>query len=283
MRVLTLNIWGYNNPYDYTLHRQATRGAIPGSRAAETQTASWPIRRGLIVNLIGMAQPDVAALQEVAVDPAVEGGRSSAEQIADRLVWNVLVASCVEGEGESLNAVALLSPHPIRERTRILLPDGRGRDSYLCLAADVEGPQGEIVALTAHFALAADGDRAHQIESARRILAFCQALPSRLRVVLMADLNAQPFEEPVQLLLREGEAFDGEPLRDAALFINGKTLPTMPSHAPAATLDYVLIRNLDAIACRTAAAPNAEGYYPSDHLALIAELQASKASNVQTS
>jgi endonuclease/exonuclease/phosphatase family metal-dependent hydrolase len=275
MRVLTLNIWGYNSPYDYTLHRQATRGAIPGSRAAETQAASWPIRRGLIVDLLGMEQPDVAALQEVAVDPAVEGGRSSAEQIADRLGWNALVASCVEGEGESHNAVALLSPHSIRERTRILLPDGRGRDSYLCLAADVEGPQGEIVALSAHFALAVDSDRTHHVESARRILAFCRELRPGLPVVLMGDLNAQPFEEPIQLLLGEGKSFDTRAtFRDAAALTNGRALPTMPSHAPAARLDYILIRNLDAIVCRTAGAPNAEGYYPSDHLALIAELQA---------
>jgi hypothetical protein len=46
VRVLTLNLWGYNNPHDYTIRRNTTRGAIPGSAAA-TQPApggrSWPL------------------------------------------------------------------------------------------------------------------------------------------------------------------------------------------------------------------------------------------------
>jgi endonuclease/exonuclease/phosphatase family metal-dependent hydrolase len=269
MRAVTLNLWGYNDPYDYTLNRNITRGAVPGSEAAKAPAASWLIRRQLVADLLAEIQPDLVGLQEVALNPAVEEGVDSASQLAGLLGWNVLVAPGHGQEGTSHNGLALISPHTIRPLAEIALPDGRGQDTYRCLACEVTKSEGAFVCLVAHFALAEETTRAHQVESARRILDFCKTLPAGHPVVLLGDLNAEPHREPIQVLI-------GQDARSGArsVFRNASNsdLATMPSHDPSVTLDYILVRNLRPKVAWTAGSPNADGYFPSDHLALVADL-----------
>lgn len=279
-RVLTLNLWSYNSPYDYTTRRSTTRGAAPGSIAA-TQPApgghSWPIRRGLILNLLQNEHPDIAGLQEVSRHERVEEGVSTAHQLGHALGWHVLFA---DGDGPPQasgvrNGLAILSPHPLRELGRITLPDGLGSESYLCLAGEVHTIDGPIIFLTTHLSLAVGEAemRTHQEGSVRRMLAFCRTLPPEAPVVICGDLNAEPGHGAIRMLLGEGE-IDEQPnrFRDAAMLATGAPLPTMPSHAPTAPLDYIFVRNAVVHACRTAGTANAEGYFPSDHLGLVADI-----------
>ena len=282
LRVLTLNLWGYANPHDYTVRRKITRGAVPGSPAATRPAPggqSWPIRRGLILDLLRSEQPDIAGLQEVRACPEVEHGLSQAHQLAQPLGWNVLFP---EGDGppdpgeEGDRGLAIVSPHPLRELARIALPDPEGRDTYLCLASEVQTPAGPFAFLTTHFALATarTEDRWHQKESVRRILVFCRTLSSQIPVVLTGDLNADPSQRSIRCLLGEEEigGMRGE-FQDAAVVATSSPIVTMPSHTPVVALDYIFVRGANVSACRAVGSPNADGYYPSDHLGLIAEMQ----------
>jgi endonuclease/exonuclease/phosphatase family metal-dependent hydrolase len=283
MRVLTLNLWSYNNPHDYTVRRHTTRGAVPGSPAA-TQPApggtSWPIRRDLVLKLLREEQPDAVGLQEVSTHPEIAAGQTAAHQLGDALGWQVLYA---EGDGPPLasgvrNGLAILSPHPLRELARIPLPDRDQREAYLCLVGEVRAPAGSLAFLTTHFALADDmtNDRTHQEESVRRILAGCRALPPAMPIVLTGDLNAEPGQRPVRCLVGE-ETIAGARggFRDAAIVATGAPIATMPSHAPTVMLDYVFVRGGTVRDCRAVGGPDSEGYYPSDHLGLIADFEPS--------
>ncbi|MGD9890845.1 MAG: endonuclease/exonuclease/phosphatase family protein [Dehalococcoidia bacterium] len=280
-RVLTLNLWSYNNPHDYTVRRNTTRGAVPGSPAA-TQPApggsSWPIRRDLVLKLLREERPDAVGLQEVSTHPHIAVGRTAAHQLGDALGWRVLYA---EGDGPPLasgvrNGLAILSPHLLRELARIPLPHRDQREAYLCLVGEVRTPAGPLAFLTTHFALADDvrDDRTHQEESVRRILACCRSLPPTLPIVLTGDLNADPGSRPVRYLVGD-DTIAGErgQFRDAATVATGAPIATMASHAPTVMLDYVLVQGGTVLDCRTAGGPDSEGYYPSDHLGLVADLE----------
>jgi endonuclease/exonuclease/phosphatase family metal-dependent hydrolase len=263
------------------VRRNTIRGAVPGSPAATRPAPggqSWPIRRGLILEILRGEWPDVAGLQEVRAHPRVEAGLSAVHQLARPLGWNVLFA---EGDGpsapdEGVRGLAIVSPHPLRELARIPLPDAEGRDTYLCLACEVSTPAGPLTFLTTHFALAApvSEDRAHQEESVRRNLAFCRTLPPGMPLVLTGDLNVTPELRPIRALLEEqggGVAPGG--FQDASVRATGGALATMPSHAPLEQLDYIFVAHADVEVCRTVGLPTPDGYFPSDHLGLVADLR----------
>lgn len=281
VRVLTLNLWSYNNPHDYTVRRGITRGAVPGSPAAIRPApggASWPIRRGLVVDLLRRERPDVAGLQEVAAHPAVAGGRNAAEQIAGELGWNVLYAPD-DGPAEpddQTAGLALISPLPLRSIAHLPLPEGTGEETRRCLAAEVTTRDGPLVFLTTHFALdrGVTGENPNRDESARRILAFCRTLPTGGPVVLTGDLNAVPHLRPLRCL--RGElAIGGErgAFQDAGARATGSPILTMPAQEPVVAIDYILVRGAAVRDCRPAGTPDADGYYPSDHLGLVADLE----------
>jgi endonuclease/exonuclease/phosphatase family metal-dependent hydrolase len=215
-RVLTLNLWSYNNPHDYTVRRHTTRGAVPGSPAANQPApggSSWPIRRALVLKLLSDERPDAVGLQEVSTHPHIAAGRTAAHQLGDALGWQVLYA---EGDGPPLangvrNGLAILSPHPLRELACIPLPDRDQREAYLCLVGEMLALAGPYAFLTTHFALADDmtDDRTHQEECVCRILAFSRSLPPALPIVLTGDLNADPGQRPVRCLVGE-ETIAGE-------------------------------------------------------------------------
>jgi endonuclease/exonuclease/phosphatase family metal-dependent hydrolase len=282
VRVLTLNLWSYNNPHDYTVRRGITRGAVPGSPAAmrPAPNGSWPIRRALILDLLRSVQPDVVGLQEVASHPTVEEGRNTATQLAGALGWSVLYArddGAPEADGR-VNGVAIISPHPLRELVRVPLPDRGGREDRLCLVAEARTGEGPLIFMTSHFALAGGvtEERTVRDESTRRILAYCRALPRGAPVVLCGDLNTVPSLRPVRCLTGL-EAIDGErgAFQDAGAAITGTAIATMPSQEPVVAIDYVLVQNAAILDCRAAGAPDAEGYFPSDHLGLVADLDLS--------
>jgi endonuclease/exonuclease/phosphatase family metal-dependent hydrolase len=282
VRVLTLNLWSYNNPYDYPAQRGITRGAVPGSPAA-TRSApdgSWPIRRALVLDLLRSEQPDVVGLQEVASHPTVEEGRNTATQLAEALGWSALYArddGPPEADGR-VNGLAIISPHPLHELACLPLPDRGGREDRLCLVAEARTSDGPLIFMTSHFALAGSvtEERAVRDESVRRILAFCRSLPCGAPVVLCGDLNTVPALRPVRCLTG-AEALDGErgAFRDAGAAVAGTAIATMPSQDPVVAIDYVLVQNARVLGCRAIGAPDAEGYFPSDHLGLVADLDLS--------
>ncbi|MGI8551995.1 MAG: endonuclease/exonuclease/phosphatase family protein [Dehalococcoidia bacterium] len=281
VRILTLNLWGYNNPYDYTVRRGITRGAVAGSLAATHEApggSSWPLRCDRILDLLRSEQPDVAGFQEVASSPWIADGRNAAEQLASALGWNMLYADGdgPPGPGDLRNGLALLSPHPLRELARLPLPDSQGRDTHLCLCGELMLQFGRVVVLTTHFALGNDTDEesAHQDESVRRILAFGRSLPPATPVVLTGDLNAPPNSRAVRCLRGQAQiAGERGTFVNASILASGASIATMPSHDPTVPLDYVFVANAHVSGCRPVGAPNMDGYYPSDHLGLVADLQ----------
>ena len=107
LRVLTLNLWARNGPYDR--------------------------RAALLRDQVRQLAPDLIALQEVASGPA---GSNQAEQLFGAHGYRVLYEPR-EGEFVGDPGLAVLSRYPVLDHTLINLPHGGP-----CLAARVEAPSG---------------------------------------------------------------------------------------------------------------------------------------------
>jgi endonuclease/exonuclease/phosphatase family metal-dependent hydrolase len=268
--VLTLNIWGFGQPYDYAIRRGITRGAVPGSAATKrpaTAEAVWVRREALIVSLIRAIGPDVVGLQEVGRSPDLLGGVNAADRVAAALGWErVSSLAVVDKVVEEERGLAILSPRTL-EPLGDVLRDGE----YGALAARVGvADGGSLVFVTAHLPL----DRGPQVSSERRaactsqVLAWCEAVPKETPLVVAGDLNSAPGTGTVEAFLEAG-------FSDAGTESTGQPIRTMPSHDPVVPLDYILVRGARVLGCRAVGGdPDAEGHFPSDHLGLAADLLA---------
>lgn len=100
------------------------------------------------------------------------------------------------------------------------------------------------------------------------LLTYLTTLPPSRTPVVAGDFNATP-DAPAIVRMRES-------LRDAwAVVHGGAGGATMPSHAPVARLDYLFVGAEPALIGATLLGdqPDANGFYPSDHLGVSATLR----------
>jgi endonuclease/exonuclease/phosphatase family metal-dependent hydrolase len=272
MVVATYNLWGFGEPWTYTAGRGESRGAVPGSRAATLRLPDglWPRRRALIARALQAVQPDLVGLQEVAWDPAA--GTSQAEQLALDLG---LACACEPAAG-----LAVLSRYPIRRREALSLPTG-GSDSQAALRAEIEHPEGALEVQVVHLTTRSEGPsyaasprkEAAQLAAVEDLLASLDALPAGRAVIVLGDFNNEPESATLQALTR---GTGKRALRDAWKAANPTDRGlTMPGQAPAVRLDYILVSPHLAVeqAVRFGQEPDADGFYPSDHLGVAATLR----------
>lgn len=268
--VLTLNVWFFSDPWWF----DPPRGAVPGSVAARMQPApSWPRRRDLIVRLIRREQPDLVALQETGRDDRWHlAGPNQGQQVAEATGYQVIYHPSQWGSSPRTPrweyGLSLLSRHPIVEADVLPLPHNpqRFRDvRRICQSAVVRMPWGELALFNAHLSL----DQDARLASARMVRLYGDRFAGTRPRVIAGDLNALPRSRTLGALTADGAYRDA--WRAACGAVAG---PTFPSHAPARTLDYILAgRGLTVRDARLVGhEPDALGYYPSDHLGVLATL-----------
>jgi endonuclease/exonuclease/phosphatase family metal-dependent hydrolase len=272
LTVATFNIWGLNEPWRYMAERGIVRGAVPGSPAVtkRSRTAVWPRRRRLLVQALEEADPDVIGLQEVRSGPAVDD-TSQAAQIAHDLAYTQVFLPTAEEGDEGLG---MLSRHQIVDTYVIQLP---WQDA---LHAVIACPQGVMDLIVCH--LTPRSEEA-QIMAAGVIQDYLEGLPQGRTVVVVGDLNAEPDSQTVQLLTApHASSAHPRPLRNAWRVANPSVAgPTMPSEAPTSQIDYILVGDGAEVlhAERLGMQPDRDGFYPSDHLGVVATLRVSATDN----
>jgi endonuclease/exonuclease/phosphatase family metal-dependent hydrolase len=262
MIVATYNLWGFGEPWRYTVERGIARGAVPGSRAATERPPEgvWARRRRLLAEVLSRAAMDLVALQEVCVDPS--DGRSQAEQLAGDLGSGHAFLPLTDidyGGAVYRSGLAVLSRFPVQKFAQIPLPGPEGLQQHAAHAV-VTAPAGPFDLLVIHLTPRSDTAQLAAIEQLRTYL---DCLTSERPRVVAGDFNCTPGSAPIQALsgasppLRDGWA---EVRPDDAGF-------TMPAEGPVVRIDYLFLsRHLEATAASVlGGVPDANGFYPSDH------------------
>ena len=248
----------------------------------------WDERKQLLLDEFEQLQPDVIALQEVALP------MNTAEWLAARLRGYAVHLTPKSGRMGAREALATLSRLPVREVHRIDL----GAQHRVAQAMQLDGPQ-PLTFVNGHFYWS-PGDSAQRAQQIRRIHAWIRHVhghePER-GIVVCGDFNGTPGSRSMQLMQEEfvsaHHAHHGaepaytvptplhisqSPLRIAALRLYNLALQRNP--APwRGTVDYIFVsRNLRVRACHVVfdrPASHDATLFPSDHLGLVADLDIS--------
>jgi endonuclease/exonuclease/phosphatase family metal-dependent hydrolase len=266
VRIATWNLWGRYGPWE---------ARAPGIEAS-----------------LRAIDADLVALQE-AWDA---GGRNQAEELADALGY----AACIYAHNLDFDGVrsgnAILARWPItRHEVRVLPRDaGVVRDDEgeerLCVFAEVDGPRGPIQMYCAHLSWRDDHSAIRQAQ----VAAICELVrenrPRSFPAVLCGDLNSEPDSDEIRMLTgRTSVPVRGVVFRDAWAEAGPPAAPgyTADNVNPWITgmlgrnqrIDYVLVGTPKlggvghVVDVRVAGNSAHEGYYPSDHFAVVADLR----------
>lgn len=249
LRLVTWNLWGRGAPKPYVEERGIVRGAVPGSAAlAEADPErTWSRRLPLLVGELADRVPDVVLLQECGVHDAGH----AATLVGERLGYDVVLGAPHPG------GLAALTRVP-RRRAGVMTLGAElyGYPAPIWLDVAVDGVELRVVCL--HLPLARLGSR----EPVVRELLACDELGGRDAVVVAGDLNAAPDDPLIRSIVEAG--FED---------VSGACGATVPNPDPVVRLDYLFVRanalRLDDVTADVFGdRPDAEGFLPSDHLAV---------------
>jgi endonuclease/exonuclease/phosphatase family metal-dependent hydrolase len=170
LKIVTLNLWGEQPPLER--------------------------RMQLAIEQLRQLAPDVVGLQEVRQVPGQVPNQ--AETLASALgMEHHFVPATPWGGGEE--GLAILSRHPIAERSVNELPHAVPTERRLLVGASVETPAGRVEVFTTHlnYRLADGGKREDQIVAVDEHAA---GAPSELPKILMGDFNATPDSDEIRFL-----------------------------------------------------------------------------------
>jgi endonuclease/exonuclease/phosphatase family metal-dependent hydrolase len=229
----------------------------------------WDERRPLLLAEFGALAPDLAGLQEVVFADERQHERLAAAVPARSYATfaaparypefgNALLVGAGAADGHEIVA---LGHGRVAQRVRVRLPGG----TTLCLAN------------THLHHTPGDADvRADQVGALCEWLA---AAPPADATIVVGDFNTAPVEPGYPAMVRAGwrsayrEAHGAEP---AVTWPSGIQAPTIDVEGPAACLDYVWVRGAVRVAgarlACDAPAPHDPTLYPSDHFAVVAEV-----------
>ncbi len=254
----------------------------------------WKQRREAIAATLAQIGPDLCGLQEV----WGSHGRNLAADLADRLGlhWCWVEASRARdtagGHDDEMSiGNAILSRWPITARAEVRLPTGDLHEGRAALHARIDTPAGSLPMFTTHLSYQPGGSQV-RVAQVRRLAEFvaehvtgCAYPP-----VITGDLNAEPGSDELRLLggLLTAPAAPGLVLLDAWRYAN----PADPgftwdlrngyqaaSVIPDSRIDYILVglpwRGRGRVrSAQLAGTAPVDGVWPSDHFAVVADLQA---------
>ena len=260
IRVCTLNIWNYNDP--------------------------WPTRRQLIANTITQHNPDIIGFQEIRHSGQKnENKQNQAQQLANLLpeytyIYRPAQQNPEKNEWEGL---AIFSRLPIQNSSFIKLSrdpnDNRDNHQRIVLRAQIQTPAGNLNFFNTHLSLSQQG----RIRTTQEITAYVNQYSGDLPSILVGDFNDTPDRPAIQHITQSAQLIDTwaqqNPNDPGHTFSNENTYVREKNHdkRKAHRIDYIFAQapknnTGQAITCqRIADQPNAEDLYPSDHFGLIAD------------
>jgi endonuclease/exonuclease/phosphatase family metal-dependent hydrolase len=259
IRVLTLNIWNRQGP--------------------------WEKRLPLLREGIRRLDPDLVGLQEVIDDR----GRTQADEIREGLGYEAAFGLAHDhGDGVGFGN-AVLSRWPITAARTLPLPTGTSDERRCLLACDVASPHGEIPFFVTHL----NWKFHHGVIREQQVVAIAEHLHdlapiAGLPPIVVGDLNAEPEAAEIRFLkglqslagkstfladcfaiAGEGRGFTYDPTRNPH---------AAPTHEYPRRIDYVLVRGPDEkvrgkpLAARVVLEELHGGVAASDHYGVLAEI-----------
>lgn len=226
LRVLTLNIWNRQGP--------------------------WEQRLPLIRAGIRALDPDLVGLQEVLDN----GGRSQAHEIADGLGYEVAFGVAHDLGGGVQFGNAVLSRWPIASSRPIPLPTGETDERRSLVFAEIGSPHGLIPFFVTHL----NWKFHHGIVRERQVVAIAEHVKANapttgLPAVLVGDFNAEPEAAEIRFL-KGLQSLDGKSTFFADCFALAGVGPgftydstrnpfAAPTHEYPRRIDYVFVRGPD--------------------------------------
>ncbi len=265
VRIATWNLWGRYGP--------------------------WAERMDPIAASMRAVGADIWALQEVWADDR----RNQARVLASALGYeHVVFGANLERDG-AFSGNAVVSRWPIRTHDVLALPRtaGDARDDEgeerLVVFAEVDGPRGPIQVYCAHLSWRDDHSAIRQAQVAEICRLVRERRPRTFPAVLCGDLNADPTSDELRMLTGQAAVpVPGVMFRDAWLTAGNAAAGATASNANpfnAAALDrerridFVLVGTPKlggvghVLGARLAGDAPVDGMWPSDHLAVVAELR----------
>ncbi len=242
------------------------------------------IRRGLVD-----LDADVIGLQEVLAMPGLP---TQADEILAALPgWHVFHAPAWNVGGGLTFGNAILSKHPIVDAEILPLPAPENLDQRTVAFARVETPHGAVPIFNTHLT--------YQLHLGSVRLTQVRALAAHVKrlapldcppPILLGDFNAEPDADEIRFL-RGLATIDGESVYFADCW--AATRPGEPGftfarenvyalkcHEPSRRIDYIFVRGPDRnlrgepLSCALALVEPVDGVWPSDHYAVVADIQA---------
>ena len=266
LRAVTLNIW----------NRQG----------------SWIDRLPLIRDQLAALAPDVIGLQEVLGFPGLP---SQADEIAAGLGWQVHYVPAWHLGGGLTFGNAIVSPHPLLDTASLPLPTPPGIDTRTVAFARVDAPGGPFPVFVTHltYQVYLGHVRCAQVRALADQVA--QLAPIDLPPpIVLGDFNADPDSDEMRFL-RGLTALGGASVffADCWLATGGDDPAAGPGHTyarrnpyalrsrePSRRIDYIFVRGPDRslrgepLAAQVALDQPTAGVWPSDHFAVVADIQA---------
>jgi len=265
VRIATWNLWGRYGP--------------------------WEERVAAITENVRAMDADIVCLQEVWQDDE----RNQAVDLARALGYEAPVyAANLERDGAN-SGNAVMARWPIARHEVRLLPRtaGDARDDEdeerLAIFAEVEGPRGPIQVFCAHLSWRDDHSAIRQLQVAEICRLVRSTRPRGFPAVLCGDLNAEPHSDEIRMLTGLAAVpVPGVMFRDAWRAAGNEDPGYTCSHTDpffAANLDtekridYVMVGTPklggagQVVAARVDGNRTVDGMWPSDHLAVVAELR----------
>jgi endonuclease/exonuclease/phosphatase family metal-dependent hydrolase len=265
IRIATWNVWGRYGP--------------------------WRERQPAIVDNLRRIDADVVCLQEAWQDDE----RSQPADLAAALGFDHVYAPAFEIHG-GWSGNAVLSRWPIARHSVVDLPmeGGGARDTdagekRVALFAEVSGPRGLVQVFCTHLSWRADWGGVRQAQVAEVCRFVSSTRPRPFPAVLCGDLNAEPGSDEIRMLtglaavpvrgvlFRDAWTVGGD--GSAGATITARNPYIAASLDPEMRIDYVLAGHPKlggaghVRAARVAGDLAVDGYWPSDHLAVVADLR----------
>lgn len=238
--------------------------------------ADWPSRRPLVLEGLKVLRPDVIVLQEVLQHESL---RNQAEDLGDVLGYESWFVSANPPGDERRFGNAILTPHPVLERTGQPLEP---RDDWRTLAharVDIRGNVVDVYGTHLHHTLEGSDIRARQVHN---LLSLVAARDDGTPALLAGDFNATvTTPELAPLFTRYFDVFGSTGERGRAQDV-GKTAdfttlnPQFFEAAMQRRIDHVLAERgrFEVLeARRVLDRPDEAGTWPSDHFGVYARLR----------
>ncbi|WP_034388766.1 endonuclease/exonuclease/phosphatase family protein [Deinococcus sp. YIM 77859] len=225
----------------------------------------WAKRRGLIERALADTQPDIIALQAVALDPA-QHPDDQASQLAASLGYQaVFVAAQTHADGRQ-DGLAFLTRGPLPETRRFdlsLRPGLEDTSRRVMIGGRFATPQGPLDVFNAHFSWVPE----QQEDNVREALSALEGTAGAA-AVLVGDFNMQP-DSPYLGGLREAEWIDAW----ALLHPQEQGFTFVEDRVPSIRIDYVWTRGMRARELTVVLAEGEGAARASDHAGLLARLE----------